>query len=279
MRSRLGLAIESPGVFMGNGYEATVSTHYEKVAEQHGLSETSTMEDVTTRRKEVEAITSLLDRLVQPSSGLLEVGCGNGVLLDVLRARYPSLPLTGRDFSEPMVRLAQSRNLADCDVAQGDVRSLDFEDDAFDIVVGERVIINLMDRAHQWEAFAEIARVLRPGGYYVCIEAFKDGLDSLNEARAELGLDPNTEAYHNLWFDEEELRREVEKHFELLDPEAHGGPPQHFLSSYYFISRVVYPAVTRANIKYNTHFVRFFADEPPRGTYAPIQLFLLRKAE
>jgi ubiquinone/menaquinone biosynthesis C-methylase UbiE len=176
-----------------------------------------------------------------------------------------------------MVELAQSRRIANCDVAHGDVRSLAFDDQTFDVVVGERVVINLMDREHQWEALAEIARVLRPAGYYVCIEAFKEGLKCLNEARAELGLEPNTEAYHNLWFEEAGFRQEVAKHFEAIDTQSFAGVPQHFLSSYYFISRVVYPAVTRTDLKYNTHFVRFFADQPPRGTYAPIQLFLLRK--
>ena len=73
------------------------------------------------------------------------------------------------------------------------------------------------------------------------------------------------------------FRQEAAKHFEVVDTQSFAGVPQHFLSSYYFISRVVYPAVTRTDLKYNTHFVRFFADQPPRGTYAPIQLFLLRK--
>lgn len=262
---------------MTKTYQETVTRHYEEVAEQHGLSEKSTMEDTTTRRKEIEAITTVLDKVVEQSRRLLEIGCGNGVLLDVLRSRFPDLALAGRDFSQPMIELARSRGLENCDVAHGDVRTLDFEDETFDLIVGERVIINLMDRGHQWEAFEELARVLKPGGYYVCIEAFKGGLDSLNEARTELGLAPNAEAYHNLWFDEAEFRAEVGKHFEVVDPQSIAGVPQHFLSSYYFMSRVVYPALTRTDLKYNTHFVRFFADEPPRGSYSPIQLFLFRK--
>jgi ubiquinone/menaquinone biosynthesis C-methylase UbiE len=262
---------------MSEGYEEIVASHYEQVAEQDGLSETSTMKDTTTREKEVEAITKLLDKLVVRTSHLLEIGCGNGFLLDVLRRHYSHLDLVGRDFSEPMVQLAQSRSIPNCDVAKGDVRSLSFEDHTFDLVVGERVIINLMDREHQWRALAEVARVLRPGGNYICIEAFKDGLASLNEARLELGLEPNQEAHHNLWFDEADFREEASKHFEVIDTQSFAGIPQHFLSSYYFISRVFYPAITRADVKYNTHFVRFFADQPPRGTYSPIQLFMLRK--
>jgi hypothetical protein len=73
---------------MSNTYKETVTKHYEQVAEQHGLSETSTMEDTTTRRKEIEAITTVLDKLVQQSSHLLELAaetasclthCGHGI--------------------------------------------------------------------------------------------------------------------------------------------------------------------------------------------------------
>ena len=110
---------------MSSTYEATVTKHYGQVAGRHGLSETSTTEDMTTRRKEIEAITTVFDKLVRQSSQALEIGCGNGVLLDVLRTRYPGLELTGRDFNQPMVELAQSRGIANCDVAHGDVRSPD----------------------------------------------------------------------------------------------------------------------------------------------------------
>jgi hypothetical protein len=62
---------------MSKTYEATVTKHYEQVAEQHGLSEKSTMEDITTRRKEIEAITAVLDKVFRQSSHLLEIGCGS----------------------------------------------------------------------------------------------------------------------------------------------------------------------------------------------------------
>jgi hypothetical protein len=54
-------------------------------------------------------------------------------------------------------------------------------------------------------------------------------------------------------------------------------PPENFLSSYFFTSRVLYPAVTRAEIKHNTEFVRFFGFLPPMGNYSGIQLLLLQK--
>jgi ubiquinone/menaquinone biosynthesis C-methylase UbiE len=260
-------------------YRDHVLDHYRQEAAAQGLSETSTMADITTREKEVSAVLTLVEHLAGEDVRLLEIGCGNGLLLQTLRRRFPEAHLTGIDFSPDMVALAQKRDVERAQVAQGDVMALDFPDNSFDVIVGERVIINLMDRADQSKAFAELARVLKPGGHYVCVEAFADGLTSLNEAREELGLAPHAQAHHNLWFDEDAFRTEVDKHFEIIDPATLGTSPklaQNFLSTHYFMSRVLYPALTRAELRYNTHFVRFFADDPPRGNYAPIQLFVLR---
>jgi len=54
-------------------------------------------------------------------------------------------------------------------------------------------------------------------------------------------------------------------------------PPVNALSTHYFISRVLYPAVTQAEIRYNTEFVRFFDFLPPRGAYSPIEVHFLRR--
>jgi hypothetical protein len=110
----------------------------------------------------------------------------------------------------------------------------------------------------------------------VLIEAFTDGLDNLNRARQELGLPPNRVPEHNRWFEKERFLQVVAPLFEDVG-EADGVPPRTFLSTHYFISRVLYPAVTRREVLYNTEFVRFFRFLPPQGDYSPIQVFLLRK--
>lgn len=117
-----------------------------------------------------------------------------------------------------MVSLAQQRDIPQCRIRQGDVRSLDLCDASCDIVVTERCVINVMDRADQAKAFREIARVLRPGGHWVCVEAFIDGLKVLNEARAELGLEPNNAPHHNLWLDKHVFIRECEPFFDIAEP-------------------------------------------------------------
>lgn len=266
-----------------NNYEKHVLAHYQEVAKTTGIDPTSTMQDQITRNYEVEAILRLLDFLNGQAatriSTLLEVGCGNGYLLSRIRERFSLLHLVGIDYSLEMVSLAQSRDISQCEVKQSDVKQMPFPSNSFDVVVGERCIINLMDRNDQAFALSEIARVLKPSGYYICIEAFLDGLEILNQARHELGLPPNTQPHHNLWFQKEWFEATTQMHFLKTDlkSQAEELPPQNFLSSHYFISRVLYPSVTQREIIYNTLFVKFFEFLQPMGNFSPIQLFFLRK--
>ena len=43
------------------------------------------------------------------------------------------------------------------------------------------------------------------------------------------------------------------------------------------MSRAVYPSVTKREVLYNTHFVKFFSVLPPMGNYSPIQVYLLKR--
>ena len=119
--------------------------------------------------------------------------------------------------------------------------------------------------------------MLKPGGHFVLIEAFTDGIDNLNRARTELGLPENMVPPYNLWFDTRHFLSVVNGLFEIVPAEGNGIPPRNFLSSHYFISRVLYPAVTQRDVIYNTEFVRFFRFLPPQGDFSPIQLYLMRK--
>ena len=254
--------------------------HYRKQAEAHGLEPVSTMADETTRELEIAAILTCLRHVVHTigAVSLLEVGCGNGYLLETIRTQYPDLTLSGTDYSPDMVALASSRGIAGCEIREEDVRALSLPSDSFDVVVTERCLINLLDADAQGKAVAELARVLRPGGFAILVEAFTDGLANLNRARDELGLPANEAPYHNLWFEKERFLSYLEGRFRFVGGTADGSlPAQNFLSSHYFVSRVLYPSVTKREVLYNTEFVKFFRFLPPYGEYSPIQIFFLQK--
>ena len=264
--------------------QSVVSEHYRKQAETYGLSSLSTMPDEIIRSREQDAICRYMDVILKDNPSVrnvLEIGCGNGYLLSILGRRYPDLAFTGLDFSADMIRLARSRNLNGCLFMEGDIRSVALESDSFDLVVSERCIINCMDVTDQARALREVHRLLREGAHCILIEGFADGFDNMNRARIELGLKPLDMPYHNLFFDKSWFENIVEGLFRMKRPAEFGDaslPEFNFLSSHYFMSRVVNSCLTRREDLRNTEFVKFFSFLPPIGNYAPVQLFVLQKA-
>jgi ubiquinone/menaquinone biosynthesis C-methylase UbiE len=261
-----------------------VKEHYRKVAGEHGASSRSSMEDDVVREKEIEWIRNTLRTLQvrqQSALNVLDLGCGNGFVLQVLADHYPSCRFWGVDFSEDLLAIARARNLLDINLSRGDARDLVFADASFDFVYTERCLINILDAKEQIEALHEIARVLKRGGHYLMIECFTDGLEDNNKARADCGLPAIKEAYHNKYFEKAAFLNEINGLFtpaELSELERSSFQfHSNFLSSYYFVSRVLYPSITKGNVVRNSEVAKFFSFLPPMGNYSPIQAFLWRR--
>ena len=263
-------------------YKDKIQAYYTRQAAEHGEKSTSTMPDLAVRELEVAAIIGALHRLTTPGSRpkLLELGCGNGFLLSCIAEEFgDSFELFGVDFTVPLLEEARGRDL-DCEFVEGTLPGLPFDDDFLDIVISERVIINLLDEEEQVETFRELARVLRPGGRAVHIEGFKSGWENSNRAREEFCLEPIPEPDVNNWFTEERWQRFLDCGFdELSGDEVAGLAPENFLSSHYFMTRFFHDIIrpVRGKLR-NTEFAKFFAQAlPPVGDYSPLRIKYLRR--
>lgn len=102
-----------------------------------------------------------------PGARVLEVGCGPGRLA-IRLAREHGLEVTGLDLDPAMIERARANAAAPRDgggpepsFVVGDVASLPFADDSFDLVVSTLSMHHWADPA---AGLAEIGRVLRPDG-------------------------------------------------------------------------------------------------------------------
>ncbi len=96
-------------------------------------------------RRRVKMILRLIGEIPDATS-IVDIGCGNGVLLEEIRRHYPGLRLTGIDLSEAQIEINRTRDPSiewiAADAQQSVASSLD---NRFDIVVPSEVVEHLDD--------------------------------------------------------------------------------------------------------------------------------------
>lgn len=88
---------------------------------------------------------------------LLDVGCGPGLFLRLAAQRGANV--TGLDAAAPFIEIARER-LSDADLTVGEMETLPYPDDSFDMVTGFNAFQFAAEPAH---ALREAGRVARPG--------------------------------------------------------------------------------------------------------------------
>ena len=261
-------------------YDQIINEHYQKVAKKDGLSSTSTMADTVTREKETEAILNYLTHFLAEGKPdheplVLDVGCGNGYTLEVMANHFPGVRFLGVEKSEDLRLLAESRfkGSETVTILAGDIRDPGFYGgERVDVMICQRVLINLLDHKDQQKALENLVGSVKDGGMLLFFEAFTTALGNLNTAREEFDIPLMEPAHHNLYLPEGFF-----KHSRLRTyPSAPGLDPANFLSTHYFVTRVLHPIFLQDRpFKRNSEFVKFFSEALKEnvGDYAPLKLF------
>jgi SAM-dependent methyltransferase len=281
---------------MGRKYDRIILEHYDNEAMTHGLDSTSTMLDATVRERETHlierfvtlAVASLRRQGIHDNRiAICDVGCGNGSTLEVLWRKFPKVGYQGIEFTPSMLKLAQTRcrGVRNVEVSHGDVRDLKGYKRRFNIVLCQRVIINVLDPVDQQAALGELASIIEDGGYLLSIEAFWEPLANLNAARFEFGQPPLDPSHHNRYLSPDFYSSETSL-IPLDGPMLDEGLPIdflpcNFLSSHYFVSRVIHPLALGPERPFerNSHFVQFLtkAFDRPIGDYSPVKAYAFKK--
>jgi SAM-dependent methyltransferase len=128
----------------------------------------------------------------------------------------------------------------------------DYElDSDYDIVVSQRFLINLMEWPLQQKVLLDLMSMLKPGGRLLLLEGSQQGVDSLNEFRAALGLEPINVKWHNLFFDDQAL-------IEFMSQHGYKLAAQDGLGTYFMLTRGVRPALDQT-LNWDCEFNRLAA--------------------
>lgn len=157
----------------------TASWEREGAAAEHELL-TEFLEEVA----ETETIRSVIAQSVAwmnltPGAGVLDVGCGTGVVFDAFAGAIGNTgEITGLDHSDEFLTAARERAEAGgyaetVTLVRGDAHELPFPDASFDAAHVERVLMHIADPDR---ALRELRRVVKPGGWIVCAEPDLTGM-------------------------------------------------------------------------------------------------------
>ena len=110
----------------------------------------------------------------------LDLCCGTGDIAREVLRQYPLSKVTGLDFSEEMLNIAESKNTSEIVVkyVQGDAMNVPFQDAVFDAITIGYGMRNVQDIS---QFLLEILRVLKPEGVLVSLDVGKVRIPILAE--------------------------------------------------------------------------------------------------
>jgi ubiquinone/menaquinone biosynthesis C-methylase UbiE len=269
---------KSPEPVMNADFQSAVQAYWESPG-------TVSIIDKNLHKLEIDAVCNHL----LPSDCAADIGCGNGEATVLYAGKVKQI--TGFERSNTLRALAveagKKANSTNLSFKAADILQMSDLKAQFDVVISQRMLINLASWDEQQAALLNIHRMLKPGGRAILIENTNDAAQSLNDMRTRVGIPPIPQHWHNRFFDYDRLSAFFENRFQVLKFYDFG--------LYYFLTRV-YVQMFASFVGYGKNAVKDpifedsdraarilfeqFADKIQfKGCRAlgPIQVFVLRR--
>ena len=198
------------------------------------------MYDKTLLRLETEN----LKAWIPPNSSVCDMGCGEGEAT-LEYSKVPGVTVLGVDNSPTRLELAAKR-LPGVKLKLASVNDNDIG--RFDVVISQRLLVNMPSWDEQKRALVSLSCLVRPGGRVLLSEGSANGAKKLNEFRKQMGLSRIPTPAHNVFIDDRQLLECATDLGWKLEDAKHIG-------TYYLLTRGVQPAlkdVIRWDSDFNT---------------------------
>lgn len=224
--------------------------YWEQKAEKSGNLPTSTIRDHEAR----ELSLHILKQYLKKSDNLLDVGCGNGFsTFEYAKIVKKAL---GVDYIPEFIEVAKrkyGKKVKNLEFEAKDVLDWDLPDNTYTKAISERCLINLVSWKDQQKAIKNIWKALKPKGLYLMQELSLQGYNQLDVMRKKFGLEPIKRHWHNIYFDENKLKKFVKPYFKVKEVRR--------FETYCFLSKVVHCLyVAPKDPKYRAKFNKIARD-------------------
>ena len=129
---------------------------------------------------------------------LIDIGCGTGRFLDLIKQVWPRLPTLGLDLSEAYIRHARRhlRRWSRLNLVVGNAEAIPLPDNSYDAVTSIFMLHELPPKVRRL-VLREAARVLKPGGRLVLMDLLQLG----DEPDYNSMLDRFPQLYHEPYYE------------------------------------------------------------------------------
>lgn len=141
-----------------------------------------------------DGLLARLDPLLIDANAVLDLGAATGAAHNALARRFRGAKLIAADFSQQMLLAANRKRswLSRTKYIAAAAESLPFRTASFDVVFANMLLPCVLDPRI---VFAEVARVLRPGGVFAFATLGPDSLQELRHAWSQIDSSPHVHGF------------------------------------------------------------------------------------
>ncbi len=233
------IVLSNPEVFLEDTRRVMNKDFWNKRATKYRDSEEFGFPDIHLNHRE----NRILRERIYPYGGkkILDVGCANGHSTIAITRPGDNYVL-GIDANSKAIDMAnilkQEKGLREIHFEVGEMTNVLRESNSFDIVYAKRALSNLPSRREQKRAIEELSRLTIPGGKIFIFDLFMEGYERLNKLRNDFGLESIDLPFHCLPLTEDFIKITSDNGLTVFREEDP-------TSSYYYMSRVLYPKILK----------------------------------
>ena len=195
----------------------------------------------------------LLDRIeedqiinrINNNKTILELGCGNGLILKRLIKNRKIKKYYGTDFVKELINICIKKykskkiNFQTLDMTLIDKNTFKIK---YDYIVTKRAIQNVLDTKLQLKTIDDVGYFLKKNGKMILVESSINAQNNINKLRKKFRLTKIIPPFHNLFFDDNKVRMYHFRNVKLVKID-------NFSSSFYFTSRIIYALYSKIFLK------------------------------
>lgn len=114
-------------------------------------------------RRTREVLLAIEQFAKSPIQDIIDLGTADARMLEMIHQKHEEVHCVGIEYNKDLVNFSKEK-FPHLEIIQGDVQSLDFPDDSFDVATAAAIIEHV---PNPLKMMSEVKRVLRPGGIFI----------------------------------------------------------------------------------------------------------------